>query len=109
MQRMAAQIPRAKSENLMATSQTCLPCVRPGCVHSGTRQDWTALGAGAVAMDVHARAIDSPFDPTEEEKLLIFTVSDDELEKAAGGTNWAQTNTCVRTICHAAPVSGQGQ
>jgi len=106
---MAAQIPRAKSENLMATSQTCLPCVRPGCVHSGTRQDWTALGAGAVAMDVHARAIDSPFDPTEEEKLLIFTVSDDELEKAAGGTNWAQTNTCVRTICHAAPVSGQVQ
>jgi hypothetical protein len=48
-------------------------------------------------MDDHARVTDSVSDQTEEEKLLIFTVS--ELEKAAGGTTWAQTNTCVRTIC----------
>lgn len=50
-------------------------------------------------MDDHARVTDSVSDQTEEEKLLIFRVSDAELEKAAGGTTWAQTNTCVRTIC----------
>jgi hypothetical protein len=50
-------------------------------------------------MDDYARVTDSVSDQTEEEELLIFTISDAELEKAAGGTTWAQTNTCVRTIC----------
>jgi hypothetical protein len=51
-------------------------------------------GAGAFAMDEDAT--DKVVD------LLIFTVSDEELEKAAGGTTCAHTypGTGVATICH---------
>ena len=51
-------------------------------------------------MDDHRHAPDNAFDQTDQQ-LLIFPVSDDELEKAAGGTTWAQTypSTCVATIC----------
>jgi hypothetical protein len=57
-------------------------------------------GAGAVSMDDHPDAADNPLDQTEQE-LLISTVSDEALEKAACGTSWAQTypQTCVATIC----------
>jgi hypothetical protein len=43
---------------------------------------------------------DSAVDQSDQE-LLIFTVSDEELEKAANVTTWAQTypQTCSRTIC----------
>ncbi len=37
--------------------------------------------------------------PSEQEKLLIFTVSDEELEKAAGGTTCTYPGTGVATIC----------
>ena len=45
-------------------------------------------------------ATDNALDQTDQE-LLIFTVSDEALEKAAGGTSWAQTypQMCVATIC----------
>jgi len=50
-------------------------------------------GAGAFAMDEDAT--DNAVD------LLIFTISDEELEKAAGGTTSAHTypGTGVATIC----------
>jgi hypothetical protein len=56
--------------------------------------------SGAVVMDDHPHAIDNAIDQTEQE-LLISTVSDEALEKAACGTSWAQTypQTCVATIC----------
>jgi len=41
---------------------------------------------GTDRMDDHLRATDNAIDQNEEEKLLVFTVSDAELEKAAGGT-----------------------
>jgi hypothetical protein len=49
-------------------------------------------------MDDHRYAPDNAFDQTEQQ-LLIFTISDEQLEKAAGGTTWAQTypSTCVAT------------
>jgi hypothetical protein len=51
-------------------------------------------------MDHHPHATDNAVDQTDQE-LLIFTVSDEELERAAGGTAWAQTypGTGVATIC----------
>jgi hypothetical protein len=51
-------------------------------------------------MDYHPPATDNALDQTEQE-LLISTVSDEALEKAACGTSWAQTypQTCVATIC----------
>jgi hypothetical protein len=55
---------------------------------------------GAVSMDDHSHATDNAIDQTDQE-LLIFSVSDEALEKAAGGTTWAQTypSTCVATMC----------
>jgi fructose-1-phosphate kinase PfkB-like protein len=55
---------------------------------------------GAVPMDDHPHATDNALDQTEQE-LLVSTVSDEALEKAACGTSWAQTypQTCVATIC----------
>jgi hypothetical protein len=51
-------------------------------------------------MDDHPDAAVNPLDQTEQE-LLISTVSDETLEKAACGTSWGQTypQTCVATIC----------
>jgi hypothetical protein len=51
-------------------------------------------------MDDHSHATDNAIDQTDQE-LLIFSVSDEALEKAAGGTTWAQTypSTCVATMC----------
>jgi hypothetical protein len=51
-------------------------------------------------MDDHPHAADDHLDQTEQE-LLISTVSDETLERAASGTSWAQTypQTCVATIC----------
>ena len=51
-------------------------------------------------MDDHPDAAVNPLDQTEQE-LLISTVSDEALEKAACGTTWGQTypQTCVATIC----------
>jgi hypothetical protein len=50
-------------------------------------------------MDDHRHATAAVLDQTEEEKFLTFTPSDEDLERAADGAPWAQTNTCVRTIC----------
>ena len=51
-------------------------------------------------MDDHPHATGNAINQTEQE-LLISTVSDEALEKAAFGTSWAQTypQTCVATIC----------
>jgi len=51
-------------------------------------------------VDDHSQATDNVLDQTDQE-LLTFTVSDEALEKAAGGTSWVQTypQTCARTIC----------
>jgi hypothetical protein len=51
-------------------------------------------------MDDHPHATDNALDRTEQE-LLISTVSDEALEKAAWGESCAQTypQTCVATIC----------
>jgi fructose-1-phosphate kinase PfkB-like protein len=51
-------------------------------------------------MDNYPRAADIALGQTEQE-VLISTVSDEALEKAACGTSWAQTypQTCVATIC----------
>jgi hypothetical protein len=56
-------------------------------------------------MDDHAPAADNVFGQTEDEKLLIFIVSDEALEKAAGGTPWppAHPGTGVATICVRGP------
>ena len=58
------------------------------------------LAAPANLLASGERWADYPLDQTDQE-LLIFTVSDEALEKAAGGTSWAQTypQTCVATIC----------
>lgn len=40
-------------------------------------------------MDDHSQATDNVLDQTDQE-LLTFTVSDEALEKAAGGTSWVQ-------------------
>jgi hypothetical protein len=56
-------------------------------------------------MDDRPHATDNALDQTDQE-LLIFTVSDEALEKAAGGTTWARTNTCVGTICVREAVVG---
>lgn len=52
-------------------------------------------------MDGHLHATDNALDQNEEEKLLVFTVSDAELEKVAGSTAEAQPypGTGVATIC----------
>jgi hypothetical protein len=55
--------------------------------------------AGVFSMDDHRHASAAVLDQTEAEKFLTFTPSDEDLEKAADGTRWVQTNTCVRTIC----------
>ena len=55
--------------------------------------------AKVFSMDDHRNATAAVLDQTEEEKFLTFTPSDEDLEKAADGTPWAQTNTCVQTIC----------
>jgi hypothetical protein len=51
-------------------------------------------------MDDHPQPTDDAIDQIEQE-LLISTVSDEALEKAACGTSCAQTypQTCVATIC----------
>jgi hypothetical protein len=51
-------------------------------------------------MDDHPHATVNAIEQTEQE-LLISTVSDEALEKAACGTSWGQTypQTCVATIC----------
>ncbi len=41
-------------------------------------------------MDDRPHATDNALDQTDQE-LLIFTASDEELEKAAGGATWAGT------------------
>jgi len=48
-------------------------------------------------MDDRPHATDKALD----QESLIFTASDEALEKAAGGTTWAQTypQTCAATIC----------
>jgi hypothetical protein len=50
-------------------------------------------------MDDHPHATDNALQA--EQKLLISTVSDEALEKAAGGTSWGQPypGTGVATIC----------
>jgi hypothetical protein len=50
-------------------------------------------------MDDRPHATDNALDQTDQD-LLIFTASDEELEKAAGGATWAGTGgTNVPTIC----------
>jgi hypothetical protein len=48
-------------------------------------------------MDDRPHATDKALD----QESLIFTASDEALEKAAGGRTWAQTypQTCAATIC----------
>jgi hypothetical protein len=100
MQLLAAKIPRISSANLIGTTSpdaachACAPVVRkaaPG--KNGAR--W----GGVFSMDDHRHATAAVLDQTEEEKFLTSTPSDEDLERAADGTPWAQTNTCVRTIC----------
>jgi hypothetical protein len=43
-------------------------------------------------MDDRPHATDNVLDQTDQE-LLIFTASDEELEKAAGGTTWAAASS----------------
>ena len=57
-------------------------------------------------MDDHRHAA-AVLDQTEDEKFLTFTPSDEDLERAADGTPWAQTNTCVRTICFSEQLVGK--
>ena len=47
-------------------------------------------------MDDRPHATDNALDQTDQQ-LLIFTASDEELEKAAGGATWAGTGvtTCA--------------
>ena len=73
-----------------ATRQACLRVV----VKEAPSKTRTALTQGAVSMDDCPRT-DNAVDQSDQE-LLIFTVSDEELEKAAGITTWAQTypQTC---------------
>ena len=73
-----------------ATRQACLRVV----VEEAPGKTRTALTQGAVSMDDCPRT-DNAVDQSDQE-LLIFTVSDEELEKAAGITTWAQTypQTC---------------
>ena len=51
-------------------------------------------------MDDYSRFTDNALDQADE-KLLIFTVSDEALEKAAGSTIGAQSypQTCRATMC----------
>jgi hypothetical protein len=50
-------------------------------------------------MDEHPHAIDNALQA--EQEIFTSTVSDEALEKAAGGTSWAQPypGTGVATIC----------
>jgi hypothetical protein len=52
-------------------------------------------------MDYHPHTTDNALGQTDQELSLIFTTSDGELEKAAGGATSAQTypSTGVATIC----------
>ncbi len=50
-------------------------------------------------MREHSHITAADFNQTEEQKLLVFAVSDDALEKAAGGTPPAHPGTGVATIC----------
>jgi len=68
-------------------------------VQSGTWQEWDCAGQRSFPWTTIATATAAVLDQTEEEKFLTFTPSDEDLEKAADGTPWAQTNTCVQTIC----------
>jgi hypothetical protein len=72
-----------------------------------------AIDSKIISMDDRPHAADNFLDQAEQE-LLISTVSDEALEKAACGTSWAQTypQTCVATICIGEPsfpkkLSGQ--
>jgi hypothetical protein len=56
-------------------------------------------------MDHRPHATDNALDQTDQERL-IFTVSDEALEKAAGGTTWAPMLTGVATICVRETVVG---
>jgi hypothetical protein len=100
MHAAAMKTVRMNTENLMATRQT-LPAMRV-CRLCSKRHvgKWDGAGAGTVSMDDHPHATDNALDRAEQE-LLISTVSDEALEKAAGGTTWAQTypQTCVATMC----------
>jgi hypothetical protein len=44
---------------------------------------------GVFSMDDHRHAIANVLDQTEEEKFLIFTVPEEDLERVADGTAWA--------------------
>ena len=50
-------------------------------------------------MDDDARTTDNALKPSEEEKLLVFTVSDEEVEQAGTPSPPAHPGTGVATIC----------
>jgi hypothetical protein len=66
-----------------------------------------ARWGGVFSMDDHRHATAAVLDQTEEEKFLTFTPSDEDLERAADGTPWAQTNTCVRRPAFQSNLSGR--
>ena len=70
----------------------------------GPRRDRILGTRGAILINRDVSMDDHPNDPANdqtEQQLLIFLVSEEELEKAAGATTGAQTypSTCVATIC----------
>lgn len=56
-------------------------------------------------MNEHVHTTNKDFDKTEEQKLLFFTVSDEALEKAAGGAPPSHPGTGVATICVREPIN----
>ena len=65
----------------------------------------TALGEEPFSMSEHLHSTIKDFDQTEEQKLLVFTVSDEALEKTAGGAPPAHPGTGVATICVREPFN----
>ena len=59
----------------------------------------TGLGEELFSMHEHSHITAADFDQTEEQKVFVFSVSDDALEKAGGGTPPAHPGTGVATIC----------
>jgi hypothetical protein len=57
-------------------------------------------------MNDRPHATDNALDQTDQE---AFTVSDEALEKAAGGTTWAPMLTGVATICIRDTVAAVGR
>ena len=78
----AAKTPKMNVESLMATC----PAIR-AVVLTAALGRMESLGAGAVSMDDHDTALQA------EQKLLISNVSNEALEKAAGGVSGAQSVT----------------